>query len=118
MRRIDSCINQLNAQGPASTCNESEEEGEEEEELAEFGRKLVQNVLVHVEALPRHLVDNVQSHFSTELSESRIDNFQSHVSTCQLRQQWKLLENVLRARRDSPVAPTPQLSESLVNLDT
>ena len=31
LRRIDSCITQLKAQGPCSTCNESKEEEEEEE---------------------------------------------------------------------------------------
>ena len=33
VRLIDSCITQLKAQGPSRICNESKEEGEEEEEV-------------------------------------------------------------------------------------
>ena len=34
LRRIDSCITQLKAQGPSRTCNESKEEEEKEEDRA------------------------------------------------------------------------------------
>jgi len=37
LRRIDSFITQLKAQGPSRTCNESQEEEEEEEEEEEWG---------------------------------------------------------------------------------
>ena len=37
LRLIDSCITQLEAQGPSRTCDESKEEEEEEEDLG--GRK-------------------------------------------------------------------------------
>jgi len=43
LRRINSCITQLKAQGPSRTCNESKEEEEEERifiELMTLDRKL------------------------------------------------------------------------------
>jgi len=40
LRRIDSCITQLKAQGPSRTCNESKEE-EEEEGMPTFRGALV-----------------------------------------------------------------------------
>jgi len=40
LRRIDSCITQLKAQGPSSTCTESNEEEEEEEEEELGGQRV------------------------------------------------------------------------------
>ena len=37
LRLIDSCITQLQAQGPSRTCDESKEE-EEDEEVSSYGR--------------------------------------------------------------------------------
>ena len=51
MRLIDSCITQLNAQGPSRTCNESKEEPltperatQDEEGVTEEEKKMIQDI--------------------------------------------------------------------------